>query len=75
LNVLWQSGASIFTFAVVNPYGVLLRQEIYDYVNARPRLNLNSNGDVVVAGGVPRLKPVEIPMVKAPDALNAPAKP
>jgi hypothetical protein len=38
LHVLWQSGASIFTYAVVNPDGSLLRQEIYDYVNKRPRL-------------------------------------
>ena len=75
LHVLWQSGASIFTYAVVNPDGELLRQEIYDYLNARPRLNLNSDGDVVVAGGVLRVRPEELPVVKMPEELPAPAKP
>jgi len=32
LHVLFQSGASLFTYAVVNPDGGLVRQEIYDYV-------------------------------------------
>ncbi len=46
LHVLWQSGASYSTYAVVNPDGGLVRQEIYDYVNARPRLGMNDDGTV-----------------------------
>jgi hypothetical protein len=75
LHVLWQSGASIFTYAVVNPDGVLLRQEIYDYVTARPRLGMNSNGDVVVAGGALRVRPAELPVLKMPQESPAPVKP
>jgi hypothetical protein len=75
LHVVWQSGASFFTYAVVNPDGGLAKQEIYDYVTARPRLNMSDNGNVTVVGGVRRLKPEEIPMVKSPIELPAAVKP
>jgi hypothetical protein len=75
LHVLWQSGASYFTYAVVNPNGELVKQEIYDYVTARPRLNMADDGSVSVVGGVHRTKPEEMPMVKAPDELPASVKP
>jgi hypothetical protein len=73
LHILWQSGASFFTYAVVNPDGGLLKQEIYDYVTARPRLNMNDDSTVTVVGGVRRLNPEEMPMVKSPNEL--PVKP
>jgi hypothetical protein len=75
LHVLFQSGAAYFTYAVVNPDGGLEKQEIYDYVKARPRLNLNDDGTVTVVGGVRRLTEQEMPMVKMPDQLPAPGQP
>jgi len=75
LHLLWQSGAHLFTYAVVNPDGGLTKQEIYDYITTRPRLGLNDDGDVSVVGGVRRLNPEELPMVKSPNELLAPAKP
>ncbi|MGH7952522.1 MAG: hypothetical protein ACREFE_11470 [Limisphaerales bacterium] len=75
LHVLWQSGAADFTYAIVNPNGKILDQEIYDYVTSRPRLNMNEIGDVLVVGGVRRIKPGEIPQIETPDELPAPAKP
>jgi hypothetical protein len=75
LHILWQSGAHLFTYAVVNPDGGLVKQEIYDYVTARPRLNMTDDGSVTVIGGVRRLDPGELPMVKSPNELPAPAKP
>jgi hypothetical protein len=75
LHVLWQSGASYFTYAVVNPNGELVKQEVYDYVTARPRLYMADDGSVSVAGGVRRISPAEMPMVKAPDELPAMVKP
>jgi hypothetical protein len=47
-----------------------VKQEIYDYVKARPRLNLNDDGTVAVIGGVHRANPEPMPMVKAPDELG-----
>jgi len=75
LHVLSQSGASFFTYAVVNPDGGLVKQEIYDYVTTRPRLNMNDDGTVTVVGGVRRLQPEEMPAVKSPDQLPAPGQP
>jgi hypothetical protein len=74
LHVLFQSGASLFTYAVVNPDGGLEKQEIYDYVKARPRLSLNDDGTVTVAGGVRRMSEQEMPMVKSPDQLPPAAR-
>jgi hypothetical protein len=73
LHVLWQNGAASFTYAVVNPNGDLAREEIYDYVAARPRLGMNDAGDIAVVGGVRRLRPEETPAVKPPNELPAPA--
>ena len=75
LHVLWQSGASFFTYAVVNPDGGLAKQEIYDYVTTRPHLNMSDDGTVTVVGGVRRSILKELPIVKSPNELPAPMKP
>jgi hypothetical protein len=72
LHILWQSGAATFVYVMVNPDGVILKQEIYDYVSTHPRLNVNTDGTVVVNGGALRVRPVapdEMPVLKpAPTA-------
>ncbi|HXI70463.1 MAG TPA: hypothetical protein VNN22_08930 [Verrucomicrobiae bacterium] len=77
LHLLWQSGAAHFTYAVVNPDGELVRQEVYDYVapGPRPRLNIAADGTVTEYGGVRRLQPEPMPMVKAPNDLPSPQSP
>jgi hypothetical protein len=75
LHVLYQSGAQAFTYSVVNPNGDILRREMYDYANSRPRLTVNDNGDIAVVGGVRRVKPVEIPQVRLPNEVPVQAKP
>lgn len=74
LHVLYQSGAQSFIYSVINPDGTITQQDIYDLVNTRPHLSMNSAGDIVVVGGVRRPKPGELPTVNAPDELPAPAK-
>jgi hypothetical protein len=69
LHILFQSGGGYFTYAIVNPDGQILLQEVYDYVGIRPRLTMSDEGAVAVGGGVRRLKDGEIPMVKSPDQL------
>jgi hypothetical protein len=75
LHVLWQSGASIFTYAVVNPDGGLARQDVYDYNTTRPRLTMSDDGTVSVFGGVRRPKDGELPVVRSPIELPPPGKP
>lgn len=74
LHVLYQSGAQMFIYSVINPNGNITQQDIYDLLDTRPRLGLNGNGDIIVVGGVRRMKPGELPPVKMPDELPAPVK-
>ena len=73
LHVIYQSGAQSFIYSVVNPDGNITQQELYDILGTRPRLAVNDAGDIVVRGGVRRVKSREMPAVKAPDELPAPA--
>jgi hypothetical protein len=73
LHLLYQSGAQSFVYSVVNPDGNITQQEIYDYLGTRPRLAVNGDGDIVVRGGVRRPKPGELPEIKSPAELPAPA--
>jgi hypothetical protein len=75
LHVLYQSGASSFIYSVINPSGDIVRQEIYDYLDVRPRLRVGDDGRVTVFGGVRRVKPQDAPSVKLPDESGTPAKP
>jgi len=74
LHVLWQAGAQVFNYALINANGEVVRQEVYNNAGSRPRLVVNEQGEVSVAGGTRRMKPEElpvVPMVKAPGELPA----
>jgi hypothetical protein len=76
LHVMYQSGARIFTYSVVSPDGDIVRQEKYDYLNARPRLHTDDDGNITVLGGARRVKPSDTPVVKPPSEVPAaPVKP
>jgi hypothetical protein len=76
LHVIYQSGARIFTYSEVSPDGDIVRQEIYDYFNTRPRLQIDDDGNVTILGGARRVKPNDMPEVKSPNEVPAaPAKP
>jgi hypothetical protein len=64
LHILYQGGASSFIYSVVNPDGDIVRREIYDYRDTHPRLGANDDGDIVVIGGVRRVRPDELPSAK-----------
>lgn len=66
LHILYQNGASTFSYTVIDPNGNITQKELYDYVRIRPRLRQDDNGNISVYGGVRR---VETPAVKAPDQL------
>jgi len=77
LHILWQSGAAMFVYVVVDPDGRLVRQDIYDYLNSRPRLDRKADGSIVVVGGSRRTSlhesSSEMPMVNPPPPV--PVKP
>lgn len=75
LNVLWQTGAQGFSFAIVNPDGTIAQKDTYDNYYSRPRLTVDENGEVVVVGGTKRPTSSELPIVKPPNELPQVAPP
>jgi hypothetical protein len=73
LHVIYASGARVFTYSVVNPDGDIVRQENYDYLNKRPRLQADESGNITVIGGVRRVKPTDMPRLITPGEVSAPA--
>ena len=74
LHVLWQAGAQVFNYALINANGEVVRQAVYNNAGSRPRLVVNEQGEVSVAGGTRRMKPEDlpvVPMVKVPGELPA----
>jgi len=74
LHVLWQAGAQVFNYALINANGEVVRQAVYNNAGSRPRLVVNEQGEVSVAGGTRRMKPEDlpvVPMVKSPGELPA----
>jgi len=64
--VLWQTGAQTFSYMVISADGTTLAREVYDNFKSRPRLSVTTSGDVVVLGGVRRIKLDEVPAVSPP---------
>ncbi len=73
LHVLWQTGAQSFSYQIVSADGNTVSRQTYDNFNSRPHLSVTATGEIVVLGGVRRLKPGEAPAVKLPEALPAAA--
>ena len=75
LHVLWQTGAQSFSYVIVGPDGTVVSRDVYDNFNSRPRLKVDVNGEVMVAGGVRRAKYSDLPPEKPAPATDAPPKP
>jgi len=61
LHVFYQYGARSFYYQIISPAGELLKRQTYDYVNTRPRLEMNEEGKVVVVGGERRVTSTDLP--------------
>ncbi len=64
LHVLYANGAHSFSYTLFNPEGELLVRETYDYVTTRPRLQVNEEGKISVAGGVRRVTAKDVSFTK-----------
>jgi hypothetical protein len=73
LHLIYQSGPIAFTYLMFNPEGDVLKREAYDYVNTRPRLRVDDDGNIVVIGGVRRQSTDEMPApMAAPEQSSEP---
>ena len=61
IHLLYQTGARRFTYSMINPDGLLISRETYDYSNTRPRLQAAENGRISVSGGQRRITSDDLP--------------
>lgn len=74
LHVLYANGPHSYSYTVFNPDGDLVVRETFDYTTSRPRLHVDQEGKISVAGGVRRLTPKDLPTTK-PATTEPPAPP
>lgn len=61
LHVLFQTGARLFIYQVINPDGTVAVRQLHDYTTSKPRLDPKQDGTIVVSGGARRNMPSDIP--------------
>jgi hypothetical protein len=74
LHVLWQAGSQAFDYTIMNADGLVVRREIYDYIGSRPRLAIQDDGTIVVAGGVRRPQATDQEQKPAEENIAPPVK-
>ena len=73
LHVLYQNGASAFSYTVFNPNGDLIIRQVHDYTGTRPRLRGDDKGQIAVVGGVRRLTANDVPPSDPDEDSSGPA--
>jgi hypothetical protein len=74
LHVLYQNGPHSFNYTVIDPNGVVIGRQNYDYTT-RPRLEVDADGNIKVVGGRRRITPEDLPPAGIVEAnTNAPAR-
>ncbi|HEY4417399.1 MAG TPA: hypothetical protein VGO57_17035 [Verrucomicrobiae bacterium] len=72
LHVLWQTGGQSFSYCIIAPNCEVLKRDIYDSFNGRPKLVVGDDGEVSIVGGTRRIPASEIqPTPPLPAATNA----
>ncbi|MFO1501238.1 MAG: hypothetical protein U1G07_23090 [Verrucomicrobiota bacterium] len=61
LHVLYQTSGRLFMHCVINPDGVLLARETYEYSSSRPVLHAENDGRITVNGGMRRFMSTDLP--------------
>jgi len=75
LHILYQDDARSYSYTVVNPDGEVASRQTYDYVNSRPRLQVDAAGKVSVMGGVRRITASDVPAPKSSEDDVKPPNP
>ena len=60
LHVLYQDGPHSYSYNVINPQGSVLTRQTYD-ISTRPKLTLDSEGNLTVVGGTRRITSRDLP--------------
>lgn len=68
LHLIYQDGAYSFNYSVFDVNGNLLSRQTYDYINTRPRLRMDNDGNISEFGGVRHVSANDVP---PPDSAQA----
>jgi hypothetical protein len=74
LHVLHQNGARTSLYTVINPMGEVVLRQLYDFLEAHPRLQPDRDGNISVAGGARHVTKDDLPAGKTPGPEPKPAK-
>jgi hypothetical protein len=61
LHLLFQTGARVFNYSVVDPDGQLILRQSYEYTATRPILKPDKEGNIIVTGGIRRPTANDLP--------------
>lgn len=61
LHVIFQAGQKNFTYSIITPEGELIIRQTHEITATRPRLRAESDGRIVVHGGVRKISPDDLP--------------
>jgi hypothetical protein len=75
LHLLYQDGPRSFIYNVINPQGEIVARRTYDMGDRRPRLQPDTEGKIVVSGGVRRPTKDDVPPAKESDTPKEESKP
>ena len=70
LHILWQTGAKVFSYVVLDPQLELVIRQSHQYTDTRPHLRVLPDGQIKVVGGARIAKPSDYPPRKESE-LNA----
>lgn len=71
LHLLYQDGASAFSYVVCDYQGEIVKRQTYEYAESRPRLRIDDEGNVSVVGGARRVTLNDVPPPKTNDSGEA----
>jgi hypothetical protein len=61
LHILYQAGAHVYNYTVINPEGELTTRQTYYYSGSSPHLRADDAGKVIIVGGVRHLADNDLP--------------
>ncbi len=71
LHLIYQNGPHSFSYTVCNLLGEIIARQTYDYINTRPRLRADEDGNIAVFGGARRVTASDIPPPKDDEEADA----
>src|SRR5581483_6742369 len=72
LHVLYQDGPSSYNYTMCNVDGEVTARRTYDYIDSRPRLRADPDGNITVVGGSRRITPEDVPRPNLGDSTEPP---